>query len=102
DEIYRRLAASLRSSPNVILVSRVIDKKMANLIASYSEDVRFYLPLVAEDMFAALNQWIEMVGDRNVAAESLRAVLAQRLVRKLCPTCKRPYKPNAAALKKLN
>jgi general secretion pathway protein E len=35
-------------------------------------------------------------------ASSLEAVLAQRLVRKICPHCKEPYKPDATLMKNLN
>jgi type II secretory ATPase GspE/PulE/Tfp pilus assembly ATPase PilB-like protein len=46
--------------------------------------------------------YAKAVGDLDKVAKSLSAATAQRLVRTLCPECKQAYKPDAAALKKMN
>lgn len=101
-EIRDKLAGLLRGDPDVMLITRIPDRETAELIARSAEEVRFYLPVLAEDGFAAIDFWIKAVGNRKLAAESLGCVIAQRLVRKLCKTCRRPYSPDAVALKKLN
>ena len=45
---------------------------------------------------------MKIVGDKRLAAESLGAIVSQRLTRRLCKTCRAPYMPDAAAMKKLN
>ena len=43
-----------------------------------------------------------MIGNKRLAGDSLRAIIAERLVRVLCPTCRVAYQPDAATLQKLN
>lgn len=102
EQIMTQFGALLRADPNVMMVSRVLNTEMAQLIARQSEDTRFYLPLPARDTLSALKLWLKVVGDRKAAAESLGAIISQRLIRKLCVTCRAPYQPDAAAMKKLN
>jgi len=56
----------------------------------------------AKDTTSALKLWIKVVADQKMAAKSLAAIISQRMVRRLCHTCRAPYLPDAAALKKLN
>ena len=102
EAIERRLAAILRSDPAVIMLNLVPDASLSRSIARASADVRFYFGLRYEDTFAALRVWLKAVGDDEMAASGLGAIVAQRLVRKLCPTCRVSYKPDPAVLKKLN
>ena len=52
---------------------------------------------------AAVNRMLkELDIDPNILASGLSGVLSQRLVRKLCETCKEPYKPKPEFLKKAN
>ncbi|MEX2388055.1 MAG: ATPase, T2SS/T4P/T4SS family, partial [Phycisphaeraceae bacterium] len=97
-----QLATLLRSDPDVVLVSRLADANTARLLANNVEHSRFYVPLQMSDTFETLKAWIKQVGDYRAAGDALGAIVAQRLVRKLCPTCRTPYKPDPAALKKLN
>ncbi|MFN3167741.1 MAG: ATPase, T2SS/T4P/T4SS family [Phycisphaeraceae bacterium] len=102
EQIMEQFGALLRADPNVMMISQVLNTDMAQLIARQSEDTRFYLPLPARDTLSSLKLWMKVVGDRRLAAESLGAIVSQRLVRKLCHTCRAPYTPDAAAMKKLN
>ena len=99
---HEKLGSILRSDPDTMLIGRLIDAESAKMLARSADDIRFYLPLPAEDTFAGLRMWVKAVGERKLAAEALAGVLAQRLVRKLCTNCRQPYKPDPAALKKLN
>ena len=102
EQIMEQFASLLRADPNVMMLSHLLNTDMAQLVARQSEDTRFYLPLPAKDTMSSLKLWMKVVGDRRLAAESLGAIISQRLVRKLCHTCRAPYQPDAAALKKLN
>jgi type II secretory ATPase GspE/PulE/Tfp pilus assembly ATPase PilB-like protein len=101
-EFNEKLGQLLRSDPQVAMVSKVADAHTARLLAEAGEETRAYVPLEQPDTLSALRQWIELVGDPPIAAEHLGAVVSQRLMRRLCPTCRVPYSPDPAALQKLN
>jgi len=99
----RSLNSLLLRDPAVVMLGQLPDEATAKRAAeAAAADSRLYVSLKADDTFAALRAWMKVVGDKAQVAEGLRAILAQRLVRKLCPTCRQAYRPDAAALKKLN
>lgn len=102
EQLTDQFAALLRSDPNVMLVEQIATPEMGRLIAQSAEDTRFYISLPAKDTLGALKLWIKIVGDQRLAAESLGMIVSQRLTRRLCLTCRAPYQPDAAAMKKLN
>ena len=101
-KINETLGRLLRADPTVIMVDRVADPEAARLLATDAPEVRMYLPLQQDNTFAALQLWLKVVGDPEKVSEGLAAVTAQRLVRRLCHTCRVAYTPDPAALKKLN
>lgn len=101
-QFNEKLGGVVRSDPNVVMIARPIEAETAQIIAKNAAEVRFYLPLREDDTFSALARWIKLTGNRKLAADSLAAIMAQRLIRKLCMTCRTPYKPDPAALRKLN
>jgi len=100
-QVAERLAAVLRGDPAVIMMSRLHDPSVAKQLAEAAERMRVYIPLEAPDAMGALKQWAAAVGSIKPAAESLRAIFAQRLVRQLCPVCKAAYTPDPEALQRL-
>lgn len=54
------------------------------------------------DTLSTLDTWMSLNTDKPAAIECLRAIISERLVRILCPTCKVPYQPDEATLKRLN
>lgn len=102
EQIVAQFASLMRTDPNVMLVEQLVSPEMAKLVAESAEDTRLYISLPAKDSFAALKLWIKVVGDKKLAAESLEMIVSQRLARRLCLTCRAPYQPDAAAMKKLN
>ena len=63
---------------------------------------RLYVGLTAFDTMAVLDLWLRIVTEKRAAVTSLRAIVAQRLIRLLCPTCKIAYQPDETTLRKLN
>ena len=108
DAIFSKLVQSVMlKDPNVLLVSQVPDTPTADLITKYAGDTvaephRVLTALPATDAFAALEMWLSMNANKANAANALRMIVAQRLVRILCPTCKIPYQPDEATMKRLN
>ncbi|MEM1213564.1 MAG: ATPase, T2SS/T4P/T4SS family [Planctomycetota bacterium] len=101
DQLYQELASLLRSDPNSVYIDSLPGSDAVEMVAKSAEDIRFYIPVNAPDAAAALRMWVKMVGDRKLAAESLGGIIACRLLRTLCPTCRAAYTPAPDALKKL-
>jgi general secretion pathway protein E len=97
------------TDPDVVFVSQIPDPPTAELVARYSgkgfddkDPHRVYTTMTAGDSFTALEAWLAMASNKSEAAGAVAAVIAQRLVRVLCPTCKIPYQPDEATMKRLN
>lgn len=99
----KTLQSVLLKDPSVMLSAQIPDSQSAESMARYAlEDHRVYAGLPAFDTMAALEIWLKLITDKKLAVNSLRAIVSQRLVRLLCPTCKTPYQPEAGTLKRLN
>ena len=103
----KQLQSISLKDPNVLLVSQVPDPNTADVLTRFAADPgtnghRVYVGMAAQDTFATLDRWLALNTDKPEAIGSLRAIIAQRLVRILCPTCKIPYQPDEATLKRLN
>jgi len=99
----KRLRSILRTEPDVCMVSDVPDPETASLAAtSGKQNKKVYLGMRAKDTFSALGTYLQTVGDPALAASGLVAVTSQRLIRNLCSTCRRGYKPDPDILKKAN
>jgi len=97
------LPGILRQDPDVVLIGELTDPESADIACQAAQAGRLVLSAVeASDAVAALFQLIDMGVPPPTVAHGVSAVLAQRLVRLLCPKCKVRYKPNAEALRKTN
>jgi type II secretory ATPase GspE/PulE/Tfp pilus assembly ATPase PilB-like protein len=98
-----RLNSLFLRDPQVVTVMSVSDPAVAKSIATAGADGRrVYAGLRCDDAFTALRMWIKAVGDPDLVSRSLEAVVAQKLIRRLCGVCRQKYKPDAEALRKLN
>ncbi len=101
-KINEKLGTLLRADPSALMISRVADADTAKALAASAPEIRLYIPIPQDSTFTALQLWLKTTGDPKLAAEGLGAVIAQRLVRRLCHTCRVSYTPDPSALKKLN
>jgi len=100
---FAELQRVVRTDPNVIVLPEIRERAVPALAAKAASQKQIvYLGLKANDLFDALRKWLALVGDPALVAKSLLLVSHQRLVRKLCDSCKTPYKPDPATLKKIN
>ena len=102
DKVASVVEAVLRRDPNILLVDECPDPATAELLANAAADKTILLGMSASDTFTALAKWIKLCGDARLAAGSLRGVLCQMLLRKLCPNCREAYLPNPEMLAKAN
>ncbi|MEM7576174.1 MAG: ATPase, T2SS/T4P/T4SS family [Planctomycetota bacterium] len=101
-EFNQKLGVIIRSDPNILMMDRIADGETIKAIANVGADMRFMVPIPADDATKALKIYVKAAGDPELAANSLATVVAQRLVRRLCTTCRVPYRPDPSAIKKLN
>jgi general secretion pathway protein E len=96
------LRSFLRQDPDVILVGEIRDHETAEIAihASLTGHLVFST-LHTNDAAGALARLVEMDVQPFLIASSLLAVLAQRLVRRLCPECRQPYIPSDQDLRSL-
>lgn len=94
--------ALLRQDPNVMLVGEIRDLETAEIAIQAALTGHLVLStLHTNDAVGAIFRLNNMNVDSFLLNSSLRGVLAQRLVRLLCPVCRLPYKPEEALLKDL-
>jgi type II secretory ATPase GspE/PulE/Tfp pilus assembly ATPase PilB-like protein len=90
------LRAALRQDPDVILVGEVRDLETARIAMQASLTGHMvFATLHTNDAVGAITRLIDMEIPPYLIAASLTGVLAQRLVRVLCPVCKKPAEPSA-------
>jgi general secretion pathway protein E len=97
------LRSILRQDPDVIMIGEIRDRETAEIAihASLTGHLVFST-LHTNDAASAATRLIDMGIEPFLVASSVVAVLAQRLLRKICPDCKRPYKPSVEELSRLD
>lgn len=98
----RVLAGVLRRDPDVVMVDKVTTAQVAEEILEAAREKKVLLGVKAADAFTALAKWVKTVNNPARAVGPVQAVLAQVLVRKLCPACKEAYRPDPEMLRKAN
>jgi general secretion pathway protein E/type IV pilus assembly protein PilB len=87
----RGLRSILRHDPDVILIGEIRDQETAQIAVQASLTGHLvFSTLHTNDAPGALTRLVDMGVEPYLVASSLEAVLAQRLVRVLCPLCKQP------------
>jgi type IV pilus assembly protein PilB len=98
-DFARIIRAMLRQAPNVILVGEMRDSETAEMgIQASLTGHLVFSTLHTNDAPSAITRMIDMGVPAYLVASSIIAILAQRLVRKVCEKCKYPYIPPEAVL----
>ena len=93
----------LRHDPDIIMVGEIRDKETAEIaIRAALTGHLVFSTLHTNDAAGAVTRLIDMGAEPFLLASSLEAILAQRLVRRICPRCKESYRPDENLLKSLN
>jgi len=86
------LRSFLRQDPDVIMVGEVRDAETAQICLRAALTGHFVLStLHTNDALAAINRLEDMDIEPFLLASTLRVVVAQRLIRRLCKDCRQPY-----------
>jgi type IV pilus assembly protein PilB len=93
------LRAILRQDPDIILVGEIRDEETARIAIQAALTGHFVLTsLHATDSATALHRFLDMGIEPFLIASSVAGIVAQRLVRRICPSCKVRYAPSAEEL----
>ncbi len=97
----RILRAMLRQAPNIILVGEIRDREVGDVAVQAALTGHLvFSTLHTNDAASAITRLIDMGIKPFLVASSIQAVLAQRLIRILCPKCKAPEtNPNTRLLR---
>jgi type IV pilus assembly protein PilB len=98
----RTLRSFLRQDPDVIMIGEIRDLETAQIAIQASLTGHLVLAtLHTNDAAGAVTRLIDMGVEPYLISSSLEAVLAQRLVRRICPECRESYSPDPSILKQL-
>ncbi|MBB3168761.1 MSHA biogenesis protein MshE [Simiduia aestuariiviva] len=92
----RVLRATLRQDPDILLVGEIRDSSSAEIALRAAMTGHLVLStLHTNDAVSSALRLIDMGVDPYLVAASVKAIVAQRLVRRVCESCVAPYEPNA-------
>ncbi len=96
------LRAIVRQDPDIIMVGEIRDRETANIaIRSALTGHLVFSTLHTNDAAGAVTRLLDMGVEPFLLSSSLAGVLAQRLVRTICPHCRAPHQPEPEALRRV-
>ncbi len=101
-DFARCLRAFLRQDPDKIMVGEIRDLETAQIAVQASLTGHVVLAtLHTNDSLGAVTRLMDMGLEPYLIAASLEGVLGQRLVRRICPTCRTAFEPDQETIDKL-
>ena len=98
----RALRTILRQDPDVVMIGEIRDLETAQIAVQASLTGHLvFATLHTNDAVSAVTRLVDMGVEPFLLASSLIGVVAQRLVRRLCLECRKPYAADAAQLRAL-
>lgn len=93
------LRSILRQDPDIVMVGEMRDLETAQMgIQAALTGHLVFSTLHTNDSASTVARLLDMGIEDYLVASTLRCILAQRLVRRICPYCKKPYQPNRSEL----
>lgn len=92
----------LRQDPDIIMIGEIRDRETAEIAVQASLTGHLVLStLHTNDAPSAITRLVDMGVEPYLLSSTVIGVLAQRLVRRICPDCRVPYKPTERELQNL-
>jgi general secretion pathway protein E len=96
------LRAFLRQDPDVVMVGEIRDRETAEIAVNASLTGHLVLSTIhTNDAAGAFTRLVDMGMEPFLLRSSILGVLAQRLIRMLCPHCKEPYRASSTVFEEL-
>ncbi|MBR3688308.1 MAG: Flp pilus assembly complex ATPase component TadA [Lentisphaeria bacterium] len=97
------LRSMLRQAPNIIMIGEIRDYETAEIaIQAALTGHLVFSTLHTNDAPSSVTRLIDMGVKPFLVASSVRAIMAQRLVRRVCKNCMEPYKPSPDEIRLLH
>jgi type IV pilus assembly protein PilB len=97
------LRSIVRQDPDIIVIGEIRDPFSADIaVQSALTGHKVFATFHTEDSVGALVRLINMDIETSLIASTIGAVLAQRLVRKVCPSCRVEYEPEDRVLRRFS
>lgn len=91
------LRAILRQDPDILMIGEIRDRETAEIAIRAAMTGHLVLStLHTNDALSAVTRLVDMGIEPYMVESALKGVVAQRLVRKICPQCKQSYEVTAA------
>src|SRR5258707_8895564 len=86
------LRSILRQAPNIIMIGEIRDGETANIAINAALTGHLvFSTLHTNDAPSAVARLVDIGVQPFLVSSAVRAIVAQRLIRKICPKCKQPY-----------
>jgi len=96
------LRSILRQDPDVVMVGEIRDEETAEIALHAAQTGHLvFSTLHTNDAPSTVTRLLDMGIDPSMLASSLNLIVAQRLVRRLCPKCRREEKPDSELAERL-
>ncbi len=96
------LRSILRQDPDKLLIGEIRDEETADIAVKFSLTGHLvFSTLHANDATSTITRLLDIGVPPFLAGSCLNLVMAQRLVRRICPQCKEPYEPSHAEFEAL-
>ncbi|HVP10408.1 MAG TPA: ATPase, T2SS/T4P/T4SS family [Phycisphaerae bacterium] len=96
------LSSILRQDPDVILVGEIRDTETAKMAMQAATTGHLVLTTIhARDTVGTVFRLLDLGVESFLIANAVTTCISQRLVRILCPNCKRPYKADAGLIRRM-
>jgi general secretion pathway protein E len=96
------LRSFLRQDPDIMMIGEIRDLETAQIAVQAALTGHLVLSTVhTNDAASAMTRLLDMGIEHYLLTSTINAVLAQRLVRRLCPECREAYEPEPALIARL-
>jgi len=96
------LRSILRQDPDILLIGEIRDEETADISVKFSLTGHLVFSTVhANDAASTITRLLDIGVKPFLVGSCLNLVMAQRLVRRICPHCKEDYVPDAESLKRI-
>jgi general secretion pathway protein E len=96
------LRSIVRQDPDIIMIGEMRDQETAKIAVQSALTGHLVLSAIhTNDAVSSITRLLDMGVESYLIASTVNAIMAQRLVRKLCSKCKQPYTPTDEEISKL-
>ncbi len=101
DSLDTTITRVTRVEADVIFLDPIRDAETAKTVFSHQSNVAMVSEFAAKDAATGVAQLIKWVDDAQLVSEGLRGIVTQKLIRRLCTSCREAYRPNPKLIKKV-